>query len=423
MNARAQVCIAALCTFSRIAAAAEPAKVEGAGPEPVPPTLGTDAPNTPQPPPSDPTAKTLTLPPLFMEKHGQKGGYLHVPLLLTTSSWSKESAFTSSALLYLRTRKGTNTDSALFPFYFHGEDTAVGASSSYTLIPPLLFYTKKNEEQGSSVTWVGPYMQREDPKRRTTALFPFYYHIGGKPQDKGEEESHTTIFPLMHYGKTKDRSLLVTPGVLTYRSVNASTLMTPFYSNFDNRKANTSLTVAGPVVPMFIHYKDRPLGLTGTGVLPFFYADSSPRHNEVWTPAYYHRNNYGQNTFTWALPTFTLSTDSEGWAAALHPVVYVGHSGAAKHLVVAPVYWRFSNSDTGSLTQVALNTLYTQKRVNGGTDWQFHLLPLFSYGENPRGHFWNVLFGLAGYTREDERRTVRALWIPFNAGGDSASAK
>jgi hypothetical protein len=81
------------------------------------------------------------------------------------------------------------------------------------------------------------------------------------------------------------------------------------------------------------------------------------------------------------------------------------------------VYWRFAESQNNSVTQVAGNTLYMQKRVPGGLDWQFHLLPLFSYGESPTGYFWNVLFGLAGYTRDGARATVRALWIPFDVAG------
>jgi hypothetical protein len=57
-----------------------------------------------------------------------------------------------------------------------------------------------------------------------------------------------------------------------------------------------------------------------------------------------------------------------------------------------------------------------QKRVAGGLDWSFHFLPLFSYGEDPHGYFWNVLFGLAGYSRHGGATEVRALWIPFGGG-------
>jgi hypothetical protein len=90
--------------------------------------------------------------------------------------------------------------------------------------------------------------------------------------------------------------------------------------------------------------------------------------------------------------------------------------------VAFPVYWRFADTVEDSVTQVAGNTLYMQKKVAGGTDWQFHFLPLFSYGENPRGYFWNVLFGLAGYTREGNADTMRAFWVPIPLGG-SATVK
>jgi hypothetical protein len=65
---------------------------------------------------------------------------------------------------------------------------------------------------------------------------------------------------------------------------------------------------------------------------------------------------------------------------------------------------------------VAANTLYMEKRTAGGKDWEFHLLPLFSYGEHPGGYFWNVLFGLAGYSRDGGSGQVRALWVPFDFG-------
>ena len=55
-----------------------------------------------------------------------------------------------------------------------------------------------------------------------------------------------------------------------------------------------------------------------------------------------------------------------------------------------------------------------QKRVAGGTDWQFHFAPLFSYGEDPRGYFWNVLFGLAGYSHHGTETQTRVFWIPFD---------
>ena len=63
-----------------------------------------------------------------------------------------------------------------------------------------------------------------------------------------------------------------------------------------------------------------------------------------------------------------------------------------------------------------------QKHVAGGTDWQFHLLPIFSYGEDPNGYFWNVLFGMAGFQRTGSYARVKAFWLPIQVSGPSAAA-
>jgi hypothetical protein len=64
--------------------------------------------------------------------------------------------------------------------------------------------------------------------------------------------------------------------------------------------------------------------------------------------------------------------------------------------------------------------VYLEKRVEGGRDWQFHLVPLFSYGEDPQGYFWNFLFGFAGYQREGSFARIRALWIPITVKGSAS---
>ena len=87
-----------------------------------------------------------------------------------------------------------------------------------------------------------------------------------------------------------------------------------------------------------------------------------------------------------------------------------------------PLFWRFADTSDDSVVQVAANTLYLQKKVPGGLDWSFHILPLFSYGQSPTGYFWNVLFGLAGYRRTAEAAYVNALWIPIKVAGPSAQS-
>ena len=76
-----------------------------------------------------------------------------------------------------------------------------------------------------------------------------------------------------------------------------------------------------------------------------------------------------------------------------------------------PLYYRFSGPDT--LTQVVGNVYYREQRGGNGLHWQLHLFPLFSYQSRPDGHGWNLLYGLAGFTRKGDEVRVRALWVPI----------
>ena len=112
--------------------------------------------------------------------------------------------------------------------------------------------------------------------------------------------------------------------------------------------------------------------------------------------------------------------------------MYLGRSYETSHTVVAPVFWDFASpksrvtvgfplywrfADEDSVSQLAANTYYHQRRVGTGLDWEFHFFPAFSYGESPDGHWWNILYGLAGYTRQGALTKVRALWIPITLTG------
>ena len=59
------------------------------------------------------------LAPLYFEGARKDGGYLHLPLLLTASHWSEESAFTYS-VLFFRNRRKADVDWGVAPLLFHG---------------------------------------------------------------------------------------------------------------------------------------------------------------------------------------------------------------------------------------------------------------------------------------------------------------
>ena len=91
-------------------------------------------------------------------------------------------------------------------------------------------------------------------------------------------------------------------------------------------------------------------------------------------------------------------------------------SDPPRSTVAFPVYWRFD--DQNSVSQLLLNTYYHERKLRTGLDWEFHFFPAFSYGETPDGHWWKVLYGLAGYTRRGELSKFYAAWIPFVLSGE-----
>jgi hypothetical protein len=373
------------------------------------------------------------LAPLVFEGERKDGGYFHSPLLLTTSHWNAEGAFTVVGP-YFRNRSGSNVDLGIAPLYFSGDNGNVdGNRRTYTLVPPLLYYHSSHELDSSSTTIVGPVVSQSDAKRSVFDVAPLFFHIRGKPESGGVNEEHTTLFPLFHYGHTPDSSLFILPGYYRRVTSDSDTLLSLLYSNVRTHHGATSFTAVGPGVPLFYDFRDRDLGTHAWALAPLFYTSDSSLGHDWLTPLVGRFQTYGESTTWWVFPTLTLETSAHGWDAALHPILYAGRSDDSVHTVVAPffwdfasakgrttvalpIYWRFADGQNDSVTQIAANTVYLQKRVAGGLDWEFHLVPLFSYGEDPAGYFWNVLFGLAGYSRHGGATQVRALWIPFNGG-------
>jgi hypothetical protein len=374
------------------------------------------------------------LAPLFFEGTRKDGSaYFHAPLLLTTSHTSSEGAF---ALVgpYFRSRTGSDVDMGVAPFFFHGDNGNLdGNRRRYTFVPPLLYYHSDHELEGASTTIVGPVIAQSTPKRDIFDVAPLFFHIHGRPDGGGVVEDHTTFFPLFHYGHDPDSSLFIVPGYLRRVTRTSDTMLTPFFSRAVSHSGSTSLTAMGPILPLWWSYRDRDLGVNAWALAPLFFNSESPSGHDWLTPLVGRFETYGEQRTWWLFPTITFSSDRHGWENDLHPLVYVGRNDDSSHTVVAPVfwdfanpksrvtvgfpvYWRFADGPTDSVVQVAGNTLYMEKRVAGGTDWEFHLLPLFSYGQKPGGYFWNVLFGMAGYTRDGDSRQVRALWVPFNFG-------
>jgi hypothetical protein len=338
---------------------------------------------------------------------------------------------------YFRDRTGTDLDWGVAPLFFRGDNGNVdGDRKTYTLIPPLLFYNRDKEIEESRLTVVGPVISKSTPKRGIFDVAPLFFHIWGKPETGGVKESHTTLFPLFHYGTSPDQDLFVVPGYLRRTTPTVDTLMTPLYTHSTTRNGSTSLTALGPIAPLYWSYTDKDIGFRWWALWPLFYNHNGPSGFGYWNPLFGYFEEYGRSRTTWVFPSLVVENDVDGWEVDLHPITYVGRSKNSAHSVLAPVfwdfasdkgrstvvfpfYWRFADTTDGSVTQVSLNTLYREKRVAGGVDWQFHLLPVVSFGDTPEGSWWNLLFGLAGYTRQGSYARVRAFWIPIQVAGPS----
>lgn len=361
--------------------------------------------------------------PLFAEGSSADGsGYFHAPLLLTFTQHTARGGLNIAGPMFCKWKGGPacdprTTDSldlGLAPFYFYGRDKR----SEYEVIPPLLHYYRYTEIGDKTVNLWGPVYLERSPEKSVTDIFPLFWRSAGK------NEAHTTLFPLLHYGYQGASSLLITPLFVSARGDEGEkTFASLVYARYRGR------TQLDMVTPFYWRYRDPDIGLDRVLVPPFYYENTSPRSvDRVAFPFYARFQRAGLHDTTWITPLFRRSTGITGWETDIFPVFFAGRHNDATHLVIAPIFWDFASphgrttiaaplyfrfADDKTISQLAVNTYYREKKVPGGTDWEFHFFPLFTYGQSPTGHFWNVLYGLAGYTREGTASKVRALYIPI----------
>lgn len=363
------------------------------------------------------------LSPFFYEgQTSDGGGYFHVPLLGVFTKHTAARGLNIAGPLFCSWRGGPGCDSrtaddidmGIAPFYFYGHDE----SSEYEVIPPLLHYYHYNDIGDSSFNLWGPVLLEHSRESDVFNLMPIYWRNWGKNED------HLTVFPLFHYGYKGASNLLITPLFVNANGEHGEhTFATYLYAHY---KGRTELSMYTPFV---WHYQDPDIGLDREIVFPFVYRNVSPRSNDLALfPLFAHFKRYGLSEQTFITPFFRYEHDVTGWETDVLPLFWSGRSYTSTHLVLAPIVWDFAQAhgrqtvivpayyrfaDDTTVSQLALNTYYHEKQVTGGREWEFHFFPLFSYGESPTGHWWNVLYGLAGYTRESTAATMRMFYIPI----------
>lgn len=367
------------------------------------------------------------LAPLYFTGTRKHGGYTIIPPLLTYTNADEKGGFNLVALGYCSwtggencdTRTATDIDFGIAPFFFYGQND----DSRYEVIPPLLHYYSYDDKTASYTNVWGPYFRRHTPKRDMLHLLPIYWSIWG------ENERHTTIAPLFHYGwKGEKENLLITPLFLNRNGPDGEhTFATWLYARHRGR------TELDMITPFYWSYRDPTIGLTENLLFPFLYTKNSPRESTAaFFPLWAHSERFGVSKTTWITPLFRHKTGLEGSSTNIYPLFFFGSDGDSAHNVVAPIFWDFKEGDSRTtigfplfwrfaekdeLSQLVGNSYYHERKVPGGLDWEFHFFPVFSYGETPDGHWWNVLYGFTGYTRRGARTEARALWIPFEISG------
>jgi hypothetical protein len=363
----------------------------------------------------------------FTGKHGA-GGYTIIPPLLTYHNTDGRSGFNLVGPMFCSwkgssscdARTAEDLDLGVAPFYFFGQNS----ETKYEVIPPLLHYYRYRDRDLSWLNVWGPYYREHTQEREMFHLLPLYYSIWGK------QERHTTLFPFFHYGYKKNEWLFANPLFVLARGEHGeSTFATWGYARYRGR------TELDMITPLYWAYRDPDIGLDQKLLFPFFYKRTSPRESSwAFFPLYAKFERFGISKTTWITPFFQHTHDLRGFSTNIHPILYVGREGQSTHTVVAPFFWDFADpksratiafpfywrfSDRDSVSQLTGNVYYSEEKKSSGTEWEVHVFPAFSYGETPNGHWWNLLYGLAGYTREGATTKMRTLWIPITlSGGD-----
>lgn len=374
-----------------------------------------------------PAGHTNWLPPLFFEGRKGNSGYLHIPPLLTFTKHTDHNGLNIIGPMFCRWKGGPSCDArtaddidlGMAPFYFYGRNE----STEYEVIPPLLHYYRYYDAGESYTNVWGPYIRTHDKDGDSRHIAPFYWHWWGKNRES------LTVAPFFQYKYDEHSSRLITPLFLWMKNDEGHrTFASWVYAHHQGR---TELEM---ISPLYWHYKDPDIGLDRKMLFPFFYKEESPRGNDlVAFPFYGHFHRNGLSDDTWVTPFFRYHKDTTGWQANLFPLFHVGQSNTSTHLVLAPFVWDFASpqsrvtvvlpgyfrfADADGVSQLALNTFYRERKVPGGSDWEFHFFPVVAFGQSPVGHWWKILYGLAGYEQEGAKSKMHLFYVPITLSKD-----
>lgn len=372
-------------------------------------------------------ADTAIAPFVFWGDHDGES-YLNIPPLLTFIKHTKQGGrvIAGPAFCFWRGGQTCNPETAdsisygVAPFYFAGKDER----SRFELAIPLLHYYSYTELDQSWLNVWGPVITAHSPTRESFHIAPLFFRIWGKNED------HISIPPLIfHYGYKGNSNLLVTPLFLNANGEKGEkTFVTWGYARYRGR------TKLDMITPFYWRYEDPDIKYTQHLLFPFYWQARGPRQDDwMLFPLYGHFQQHGLRDTKLFTPFIQYTTSTTGWEFNIHPLMYLNRDRQHSHTILAPFFWDFATptsrttvgfplywrfADEKGVTQLALNTYYREKKLRSGLDWEFHFFPFFSYGETPNGHFWNVLYGLGGYSRKGAETKMKLFWVPITLSED-----
>jgi hypothetical protein len=335
---------------------------------------------------------------------------------------------------------------------------------------PLLWF---NDTPGEAYQFAAPFFFRHQNRQRQQTLSivpPALFYLSEEPSesfwgiagllhhDEGPGFHSTTVPPLLfHYAEAPETTRLVTPLFVYSNDHGSETIATWLYQRY------RGATEFDGVVPFFWWVRDPRDHSETIAIPPVFGRWTSPAAaNTVVFPFFAHFDEYGRrqtwitplaaNTrdlehgdeTTWVAPTIQYSRWHDGEAFNVHPLWYYENVPSHRHHVLAPFwfdfeqrerrdrytvafpfYWRFVEGVTE--TQVILNTYFRRREWRAEERWEveFHLAPLFDFGETSAGeHWWRVLYGLVGWEHRVSHDRLWLLYVPIDLanGGSVPSA-
>jgi hypothetical protein len=257
----------------------------------------------------------------------------------------------------------------LWPFVFWSDYGKAGASFS---LVPLLHWARRGTYSAGGLFPLGFYAS-DTAKQSSTAQVLLYY------RHRSPEWRSDALWPLFYAGRSPHRAFTWAAPLNFYWRRGRSThfLSVPFAYYAADRHSSLAVVPAPPIV----YYRNRDYRFT-TG-FPLYWRWGTPRSTE----------------------TMVL------------PLVYAGHTGASKHLVVFPFLWHFASP--GRHTTVFANSWYHRSP----TGYSAAVLPLAFFGADRKaGTSHATVLPFFHYSTSAHGRETFVL-TPLGLGGRNRDAK